>query len=592
MDTALAPATAGSPVPTVPLGANGQPLYAGAAPQQRPGVLARWSALPGKTQFMALAGAAALVAVIALLVLSSKSSDYRVLFPNLSEKDGGQVIERLAQMNVPYKIADGSGSVMVPSARVHELRMKLAAAGLPANGGGFGPTTGPGFELLDKQTFGQTQGQERIAVQRALQGELTRTIQQISAVSSARVHLALPNQNGFFREQQKPSASVVLTLHPGHTLDRAQLAGIVHLVASSVPEMNRKAVSVIDSSGALLSGDGESIEGLDSAQLQYRRELEQGHVKRVLALLEPVVGRDNVRASVTAEVDFSQVMSTAETHAPNQGAQAQVAVREQNTQESSEPGPSVPAGVPGATSNQPAPATAPIQGAAAPLQGAGGGGGGNSTRREQATRFEVDKTVTVTKNAVGNVKRLSAAVVLNHKVSTDAKGKTTSTAYSEKEIEQMTALVQQALGFDAERGDQVKLINAPFRTEQQPTPESVPLWQQPWAVDLAKTAAAPLALALVGLMAVFALLRPATKALFAPPPPPPAPEKGSQLSTVVDDDNALPGGDDAQLGGPGALKALPAPAHAAKLEAARALAKENPAAVANIVRGWVNGETA
>jgi len=315
MDTALAP-VANSPL--APIGPNGQPPVAG-----QPGVLGRWSALPGKTQFMALAGVAALIAVVAVLAMSSQGSDYRVLFPNLSEKDGGQVIERLAQMNVPYRIADGSSTVMVPSSRVHELRMKLAAAGLPANGGGVGPATGPGFELLDKQTFGQTQGQERMNVQRALQGELTRTIQQISAVQSARVHLALPNQNGFFREQQKPSASIVLNLHPGHTLDRAQLAGIVHLVASSVPEMNRKAVSVIDSTGALLTGEGaDSIEGLDSAQLQYRRDIEQGHAKRVLALLEPVVGRDNVRASVTAEIDFAQVMSTAETHAPQCASRA------------------------------------------------------------------------------------------------------------------------------------------------------------------------------------------------------------------------------------------------------------------------------
>jgi len=583
MDTALAP-IANSPL--APIGPNGQPPVAG-----QPGVLGRWSALPGKTQFMALAGVAALIAVVAVLAMSSQGSDYRVLFPNLSEKDGGQVIERLAQMNVPYRIADGSSTVMVPSSRVHELRMKLAAAGLPANGGGVGPATGPGFELLDKQTFGQTQGQERMNVQRALQGELTRTIQQISAVQSARVHLALPNQNGFFREQQKPSASIVLNLHPGHTLDRAQLAGIVHLVASSVPEMNRKAVSVIDSTGALLTGEGaDSIEGLDSAQLQYRRDIEQGHAKRVLALLEPVVGRDNVRASVTAEIDFAQVMSTAETHVPNQGAQASAAVRESSSQESSEPGPAVPAGVPGAATNQPpAPAAAPIQGQAQPLQGAGAGGGGNSSRREQNTRFEVDKTVTVTRNAVGNVKRLSAAVVLNHKVSTDAKGKTTTTPYSDKEIEQLTALVQQGIGFDSERGDQVKLINAPFRSEPQPPAEPVPMWQQPWLVDLMKTAAAPLALALVGLIAVMVLVRPAVKAMVTPPPPP-VPEKGSQLSTVVDDENALPGADGQPLlGGPGG-RALAAPAVNQKLEAVRAMAKENPAAVANIVRGWVSGE--
>ena len=435
------------------------------------GFVARVQALPVRMQAMAGLGVVGLLAVLALMLGGARTSDYRVLFPNLSDKDGGQVVERLTQMNVPYRFAEGGGTIMVPSGRVHELRMKLAAAGLPSSGPGGAGVGGAGYELLDKNTFGQTQGQERMKIQRAIEGELTTTIQALDSVKAARVHLALPPQNGFFREQQKPSASVVLTLHAGRTLDRNQIAGIVRVVSGSVPELNAKAVSVVDSTGALLSGpnDDEAAAGLDSQQLQYRREVESSHLKRVLELLEPVVGRDNLRASVSAEIDFAQVMQTAEAYRPNQGSDQKPAVREQRSEESSQPGSTVATGVPGATANQPpTPATAPINGAAQALQGAGGGAGGNSTRKEAATRFEVDKTVTVTKNAVGGVKRLSAAVVVNHRSSTDAKGKPTSAPLSDKEIEQLTALVQQGIGFNAERGDVVKVVNAPFRVEAAP----------------------------------------------------------------------------------------------------------------------------
>jgi flagellar M-ring protein FliF len=546
----------------------------------QPGLAARWQSLPGRTQAWAGVGVFALLAVLVLMFGSARDSDFRPLFPNLSEKDGGQVIDRLAQMNVPYRFSDGGSTIMVPSGRVHELRMKLAAAGLPATGAG-GTT---GYEIMDKSSFGQTQGQERMKMQRAIEGELTTTIQALESVKSARVHLALPQMNGFFREQQKPSASVVLTLHPGRTLERGQIAGIVRVVSGSVPELSAKAVSVVDSTGALLSGANDedgATGGLDTQQLQYRRDVEAGHLKRVLALLEPVVGRDNVRASVSAEIDFSQVMQTAEAYRPNQGADAKATVREQRSEESTQPGSATPGGVPGATSNQPpTPATAPVNGPAQALQGAqGGAAAGTAARREAATRFEVDKTVTVTKTAVGAVKRLSAAVVVNHRSSVDPKGKTVSQPLTPQEIEALTALVQQGIGFNAERGDVVKVINAPFRVEAAPAAEEVPLWKQPWALDLLKTAAAPLALALVALVIVFRLIRPALAAMFAPPPPPPA---GSQLDVVADNEPALP---DPQ-------PALLAAGQAERIDAARALAKSNPAAVANLVRNWVNGEAA
>lgn len=542
-----------------------------------PGLGGRWQALPVRLQLGAMFGVAGLLAVLAFMTVGAKDSDYRPLYPNISDKDGGQIISRLTQMNVPYKVAEGGSVVLVPSGQVHALRMKLAAAGLSVGGG----SSAAGYELLDKDSFGQTQGQERMKFKRVTEGELVTSIQSLDSVKSARVHLALPQQNGFFREQQKPSASVVLTLNAGRTLDRNQVAGIVSLVSTSVPELSAKAVSVVDSSGALLSGPGdeESAAGLDSQQIQYRREIEAGFTKRVLALLEPVVGSDNVRVSITGDIDFSQVMQTAEAYRPNQGEGAKPAIREQRTEENTQAGSATPSGVPGATSNQPpTPATAPINGAAQGLQGTQpGGASGGAARREAATRFEVDKTVTVTRNAVGNVRRLSAAVVVNNRSTTDAKGKTTTAPLSEKELEQLTALVQQGIGFNAERGDVVKVVNAPFRSDAPPPAESTPLWQEPWLLDLLKTAAAPLALAVVALVIISKLIRPAFTAMTAPPP---VPEKGSQLDEVVAEET------------PPMKPILLAPTQSERVEQARALAKANPAAVANIVRGWVNGEVA
>ncbi len=545
-----------------------------------PTLASRWRDLPGRMQAMAVLGVAVLLALLVAMSFSAKDANYRPLFPNLSEKDGGVVIDRLTQMNVPYRFAEGGSVILVPANLVHELRMKLAAAGVPsASTGG-----SAGYELLDKNAFGQTQGQEGMKMQRVREGELITSIQSLEPVKSARVHLALPQQNGFFREQQKPSASVVLTLHPGRTLDRGQIAGIIHLVSRSVPELTAKAISVVDSSGTLLSQTGEEDQGLDTQQLQYRREVEASHLKRVLDLLDPVLGRDNVRATVSADIDFSQVMQTAEAYRPNQGADTKATIRELRTEESNGPGGATPAGVPGATSNQPpTPASAPINGSAQAMQAAQGGSAGANARREAATRFEVDKTTTVTRNAVGSVRRLSAAVVVNHRTTNDAKGKPVTAALPDKEIEQLTALVQQGIGFNAERGDVVKVINAPFRVEVPAATDEVPLWKQPWLIDLLKSAAAPAALALVALVVVFKLIKPALTTMLAPPPPPPEPEVGSQLDEVVRDDEAAAKDAEQLMLEQSQLK---------RLDNARAMAKNNPAAVAHIVRGWVNGETA
>ena len=544
------------------------------------GFASRLVTLPARSKLNLGLGVAALVAVVLGLVMWSNEGDYKVLYANLSDKDGGAIIAQLSQMNIPYRHSDGGAAILVPASKVHDARLKLASAGLPKASVG-------GFELMDNARFGQTQFQERLTFQRGLEGELSRSIGSLAAVESARVHLALPAQNGFFREQQKPSASVVLTLHAGRTLDNGQVAGIVHLVSSSVPDMNPKAVSVLDQTGALISSHPEAGQqaGLDAQQLQYIAQIEQGYTKRIAELLEPVVGRENLRANVTADVDFSQTESTEEAFKPNQGANAAAAtVRSQQTTEQNGGGNAATAsGVPGAASNQPPlPATAPLSAASGAAAATAAAAIGSNSRREAVTNFEVDKTVRVTRNATGSIKRLNAAVVVNNRSVTDPKGKVTQVPLSGEELDKLTALVQESIGFSKDRGDSVRVINAPFKVEPV-TVVDVPLWKQPEIIDMLRAAAVPAGLSLVALLVFFGMIRPAFTAALAPPVPAP----GSNVDASVDDDVAMPA-----LQMSNAMKTLEGPANSEHLDAARNLALQNPAAVAQIVRGWVNGQPA
>jgi flagellar M-ring protein FliF len=525
----------------------------------------RLKALPVKAKASVAIGVAALAAILVALTMNASQGDFRPLYPSLSEKDAGAVVAQLSQLNVPYKLGPGT-TVMVPAAQVPDLRLKLATAGLPKG-------TVSGFELMDSARFGQTQFQERLTFQRGLEGELVRSITSLAAVEAARVHLALPNQNGFFREQQKPSASVLLTLHPGRTLDRAQVAGIVHLVSSSVPELDPKAVSVLDQTGALLTGDtAAAASGLDAQQLQYVKQIETGYTKRIYDLLEPIVGHDNLRATVAADVDFSQTEATSEEFRPNQGADASVSIRSQQTSEQAGASGLLPSGVPGAASNQPpVAATAPLTGASQPLQAAPLAGGNANGRREAVTNYEVDKTVRVTRNATGTVKRLNAAVVVNNRSVTDAKGKTTAVPLTAEELDKLTALVRESIGYQDKRGDSVKVVNAPFKVDKVTTVET-PFWKQSDTLEVARAAIVPGALAIVGLVVFFGLVRPGLKTLLTTPPLPP----GARLAAVEDEQPELP-----------PVPALPAPRPNEHLEQAKLMAKQNPAAVAGILREWV-----
>lgn len=530
-------------------------------------------------------GVVLFVAIGIVGLMMGRQAEWRVLYANLADKDGGAVIAQLGTLNIPYKYTEGGGAILVPADRVHDLRLKLASMGLPKG-------SVSGFEMMEANRFGMTQFQERLTFQRGLEGELTRSIQALSSIQNARVHLALPNQNGFFREQQKPSASVLLTLHPGRTLDRGQLAGIVHLVASSVPEMKANSVSVLDDTGKLLSTptDGSGVTGSsDSEQLQYVQQLEQTYSRRILDMLEPMVGKQNVKANVTAELDFSQTESTTESHKPNQTPDSS-AVRSQQTVESTNGASSTPVpGVPGATTNQPpAQSSAPINGAAQTLSASAATAGSGPSKRESTINYEVDKTIKITKGATGVVKRINAAVVVNNFMSTDDKGKSTSTPLTDAQLAKMTALVRETVGFNKDRGDSVNVVNAPFAMEKAESME-ISLWRQPAVLDLARSFAWPLGTVLMAGLVLLGMVRPALKSMAsvaADTVNVNELKRAGQLNAIESETPDRP-----QLGGPGrALESSQLSGGELMLEDARKLTRDNPAAVANIVKAWMNGE--
>ncbi len=552
----------------------------------------RLSGLESGQRMRLALGALVIVAIIIAGVVLGSKPDWRVLYANLADKDGGAIVAQLSQMNIPYKHTEGGSAILVPADKVHDTRLRLASQGLPKG-------SVVGFEMMESNRFGMTQFQERLTFQRGLEGELTRSIQALSSVQSARVHLALPNQNGFFREQQKPSASVLVSLYPARSLDRTQIAGIVHLIASSVPELAPSAVSVLDDTGKLLStpadGSGDS-RGVDAEQLQYTQSIEQSFTRRILDILEPIVGKGNARAQVTADVDFSQTQSTSESHRPNQTPDSSAIRSQQLVETGAGAGAAAgPSGVPGAVTNQPpGAATAPINAPAQTLAAAGTAGAGaqgaaaTGGKRESIINYEVDKTVRVVRSSTGQVRRLSAAVVVNHRAGKDDAGNVTSVALTADQIEKMTALVRETIGFNKERGDSVNLMNAPFAVEQQDA-QVLPLWRQPEMQDLARSLAWPIGTVLLVALVLLGLVRPGLKAMSQQPAMAESVGEGQeagQLDALVADEAERP---------PLLIKAAPKPPpepteSELRLEDARKLARENPAAVASIVKGWIGSE--
>ena len=425
-----------------------------------------------------IAGAAAISIIVALL-LWFRSPDYRVLLSNLSAKDGGDIVGQLTQMNVPYQIADNGSAILVPADKVHELRLKLAQSGLPKGGN-------TGFELLDKEQFGISQFSEQINYQRALEGELSRTIESLSPVQSARVHLAIPKPTLFVREQKLPTASVTVGLLPGRMLDEGQISAIVHMVSSSVTGLTAANVIIVDQTGRLLTNIDNSQQSANSAQIKMTKEMEAHLKERIEDILSPLVGRANIHAQVTAQMDFSKVEQTSEEYKPNQTPDA-AAVRSRQNSESLQNSNGGPSGVPGALSNQPVSApSAPIDANKESTDGKTAGNTRNgtlNTQRDETTNYEVDRKISHTQRQIGVVDRLSVAVIVNYQSQEGEKGPEMKPLPPEM-LQQIDALTREAMGYSAQRGDSINITNSLF-TDDTPVVEEPSLLNNPQVIGQA-----------------------------------------------------------------------------------------------------------
>jgi flagellar M-ring protein FliF len=526
--------------------------------------------MPSQQKLGLMVAIATTVALLAGLWMWGQTPDFRVLYANMSERDGGAVIEALQQQNIPYKFSEG-GTLMVPADKVHEVRLNMASQGLPKGGT-------VGFELMENQKFGTSQFLEQINYQRALEGELSRSVQTMASVANARVHLAIPKPTVFVKEKQKPSASVVLALNAGRSLDEGQVNAIVHLISSSVPDLPAQNVTVVDQSGTLLSaarsGTGQM---LDATQLKYVRQVETDYVKRIEDILSPITGIQNIRAQVTASLDFAVSEQTSESYKPNQPPN-EGAVRSLQSSEILD-GIKTAGGVPGALSNQPpVPATAPLVTPANAVPAANGGTSTNNSHKEMTTNYEVDRTIQHTKMPTGNIKRIAVAVVLNNRSVTDKDGKAVSTAYTDDEKAQITLLVKEAVGFEEKRGDTLNLLNSAFNDTTEILPD-VPIWKQPDMVALAKDIFKYLLIGGGIFFLLFGVIKPAFKSV-------------SEISAAQQEameSTATQGGGTHNTGGGGEFtRKSPSASYENNLQIAKQLAKDDPKIVATVVKEWVN----
>lgn len=582
-----APAKSGSP-------ASKPPLFGMA-------FLENISQMPMLRQVGLLVGLAASVAIGFAVVLWSQQPDYRPLYGSLAGMDTKQVMDTLAAADIPYNVEPNSGALLVKADDLSRARLKLAAAGVAPSDGNVG------FELLDKeQGLGTSQFMEATRYRRSLEGELARTVSSLNNVKAARVHLAIPKSSVFVRDERKPSASVLVELYPGRSLEAGQVMAIVNLVATSVPELDKSQVTVVDQKGNLLSEQlQDTALTMAGKQYDYSRRMEGMLTQRVHNILQPVLGNDRYKAEVSADLDFSAVESTSEQFNPDQPAlRSEQSVNEQRASSQG------PQGVPGALSNQPSgPASAPqttagAPGAAAaiqpgqPLVDANGQqvmdpATGQpmlapypSDKRQQTTKnFELDRSISHTRQQQGRLTRLSVAVVVDDQVKVDANGETTRAPWGAEDLARFTRLVQDAVGFDASRGDSVTVMNVPFAADRGEVIADIAFYQQPWFWDIVKQVLGVLFI----LVLVFGVLRPVLNNIT-----------GGGKHAATDSDMELGGmigldgelaNDRVSLGGPTSIL-LPSPSegYEAQLNAIKGLVAEDPGRVAQVVKEWINAD--
>lgn len=529
--------------------------------------LARPSLIPPNLKpLMMLIGIAAAVAAGVGVVLWSKEPTYGLLYGNLGQQDAAQIAQALDAAAIPYKLEGESGAITVPSDRVHDARLKLAGQGLPEGDGG--------FAVMSKDPgFGVSQFMEGARYQHALETELARTITNIQQIEGARVHLALPRQSAFVRDRRPPSASVFLQLKPGRRLESEQVTAISNLVASSIPELEAGQVTIIDQQGRLLSSpEGGDEFAAREKQLEIARGLEERYIQRIEQLLAPLVGVGRVRAQVVADVELSTTEEAREQYRP----ESQIVRSEQLAEESSR-GSSGTQGVPGALTNQPPvpgvalPPNSPANGNAAvgdAVQSAATAPGNNS--KQSTKNYEIDRTVAYTKQPAGRLKRLTVAVLVDNDRGAGADGKATDVALTPERLENMTRLVKDAVGFDVARGDSVSVVNVAFKAEVLPeeiTTDEIPLWERPLLRDIAKLLAALIVL----LTLVLTVLRPLVRGLLAAPRPLYTPVSASVVTPAL-------------AGQPAVMD------YDSQIAQARSLVSQDPARVAQVVRGWVGND--
>ena len=525
--------------------------------------------IPGLKQVGLLAGVAAAVAAAIWLVLWSQGQNYAVLYGQLSERESGQVMDALTAAGIEFKL-NPSGAVSVPESKVQEARIRLASQGLPQS-------DSMGIEMIQKESaLGTSSMMETARYQSVLETELARTIIKVQGVQSARVHLALPKPSVFLRDARKATASVMLQLYPGRRLEPGQVAAIVHLVASSVPELSAGDVTLVDQAGSLLNSPDESAEAAASTrQFEYTRKLEDSYQRRIIELLEPIVGPGRVRATVTADLDFTLTEETRENYDPQK-----TAVRSEQTSSDTRKNSEGAEGIPGALSNQPpGTAGAPVLPGAAPTPGSpdngqgGATGSGPTSSSSRSTRnFEVDRTLSYIKQPTGNLKRLSVGVVFDDWQKVGADGKAVTSPMSDTDIKRFTQLVRESIGLKDERGDKLDVINQAFKTSPPiPPVDGVPLWQTPWVTQLAKQIVGAALVLLVALL----VLRPLMKSLTKPPARPGRSDAGELA------------GDKVSLSGKADNPIKLSPSFEQQIAAARTLVGQDPKRAAQVVKDWV-----
>ncbi|ASK34793.1 flagellar M-ring protein FliF [Alcanivorax sp. N3-2A] len=550
----------------------------------RAGLDQLWARLRANPVVPLLVAGAATVAVVAALLMWASAPQFRVLYSNLNEADGGRIITELEQRGVPYQFSEGGRALLVPGDRVYDLRLRLAEQGLPQAGN-------VGFEIMDKQAFGISQFAERVNFQRGLEGELASSIQALRPVSHARVHLAMAKPSVFIRDREPAKASVVLTLQPGRALGEGQVNAIVHMVSSSVPELASEDVTVVDQDGRLLSRPDGAGGGLDGTQLDYVQQVERNYQRRIESILAPILGAANVHAQVTAAVDFTHREETAEHYGPNQnGAPAAVRSTQHNVTYNGEG--ALAEGIPGALSNTPPGTAASPVGNRDDTNDNGDDQDTDTTdnnpdghlQRGDVTNYEVDRNITHTRHQRPRVERLSVAVVVNYREQLDDQGLPEQVPLDDADLQRIKELTRQAMGFSAERGDGLEVVNSRF-TERANGADDVP-WQPPggW-LPLAMTLLRYLLVALAALLLYLWVVRPLVRRYSQAPPASAAPARPRFQATVG-------GADDDQDEAPGEA---PAPrrrrrqsgAYQQNLTDLQEMADEDPAMVAMIVRTWM-----